>query len=187
MRHLWAKLGRQNCSRYGGLAAIVWRTAEAVREAKARFVFITGRRETELGRLVKEIGRNVTVLTRRRGSELNLSRSPLCAKQIRRQEGQARHRVRQCGAGRNMRRSERSRGALRAPSIFDPIVKGLLFTCRRRFRAVAGWRFHHLNAPIVASKGLSSEQLYSARMPPCGSFRADLERIEDRGIRVKRK
>ena len=76
----------------GGHSGIGLATAKRF-VSEGAYVFVTGRRDTELAAAVKEIGRDVTGI---RGDVSNLGDLDRLFEQIRRQ-GQARYRFRECG------------------------------------------------------------------------------------------
>ena len=70
-------------------------------------------------------------------------------------------------------------------SIFDINVKGLLFTVQKALPLLPDRASIILNASIVASKGLSSNSVYSATKAAVRSFaRTWTTDLKDRGIRV---
>jgi len=70
-------------------------------------------------------------------------------------------------------------------SIFDINVKGLLFTVQKALPLLRDGAAIVLNASIVASKGFSSNSVYSATKAAVRSFaRAWTTDLKDRGIRV---
>ena len=70
-------------------------------------------------------------------------------------------------------------------SIFDINVKGLLFTVQKALPLLPDRASIILNASVVASKGLSSNSVYSATKAAVRSFaRTWTTDLKDRGIRV---
>jgi NAD(P)-dependent dehydrogenase (short-subunit alcohol dehydrogenase family) len=143
------------------------------------YVFITGRREPELAAAVKEIGRNVTSV---QGDVSNLGdRSSLRADQA--GEGQTWYRVRQCWY-----REVCPFGTITEEfydSIFNVNVKGLLFTVQKALPLLPEGASIILNASIVATKGLSSNSIYSATKAAVRSFaRTWTTDLKERRIRV---
>src|SRR3989442_4514295 len=144
------------------------------------YVFITGRREPELARAVKEIGINVTGVQGDVSSLVDLDR--LFA-QIKREKGKLD--IVFANAG----------GAKVAPlgkiteehydSIFNGNVKGLLFTVQKALPLMPDGASIILNASIVASKGLPDWSVYSATKAAVRSFaRTWTTDLKDRRIRV---
>ena len=144
------------------------------------YVFITGRREPELARAVKEIEKNVTGV---QGDVSNLVDLDRLFAQIKREKGKLD--IVFANAG----------GAKLAPlgtiteehydSIFDINVKGLLFTVQKALPLLPEGASIILNASIVASKGLSMNSVYSATKAAVRSFaRTWTTDLKDRHIRV---
>src|SRR5438128_11841003 len=144
------------------------------------YVFITGRREPELARAVKEIGINVTGVQGDVSSLVDLDR--LFA-QIKREKGKLD--IVFANAG----------GAKVAPlgkiteehydSIFNGNVKGLLFTVQKALPLMPDGATIILNASIVASKGLPDWSVYSATKAAVRSFaRTWTTDLKARRIRV---
>ncbi len=144
------------------------------------YVFITGRREPELARAVKEIGKNVTGVPGDVSSLVDLDR--LFA-QIKRERGKLD--IVFANAG----------GAKYAPlgkiteehydSIFNINVKGLLFTVQKALLLMPDGASIILNASIVASKGFPDWSVYSATKAAVRSFaRTWTTDLKDRRIRV---
>src|SRR2546427_45322 len=144
------------------------------------YVFITGRREPELARAVKEIGINVTGVQGDVSSLVDLDR--LFA-QIKREKGKLD--IVFANAG----------GAKFAPlgkiteehydAIFNINVKGLLFTVQKALPLMPDGATIILNASIVASKGLPDWSVYSATKAAGRSFaRTWTTDLKARRIRV---
>src|SRR5713101_4155490 len=140
----------------GGNSGIGFATAQQFVNEGA-YVFITGRRDQELARAVKEIGRNVTGV---QGDVANLGDLDRLFAKIKREKG--RLDVVFANAG----------GAKLAPldkiteeqydSIFNINVKGLLFTVQKALPLMPDGASIILNASIVASKGFPGWSVYSA-------------------------
>src|SRR5258707_7282270 len=144
------------------------------------YVFITGRRDQELARAVKEIGRNVTGV---QGDVANLGDFDRLFAQIKREKG--RLDVVFANAG----------GAKLAPldkiteeqydSIFNINVKGLLFMVQKALPLMPDGASIILNASIVASKGFPGWSVYSATKAAVRSFaRTWCVDLKERKIRV---
>jgi NAD(P)-dependent dehydrogenase (short-subunit alcohol dehydrogenase family) len=144
------------------------------------YVFITGRREQELAAAVKEIGKNVRAI---QGDVSNLSDLDRLFAQIKREKGNLDIVFANAGV------------ATYAPfgqiteehydSIFSINVKGLLFTVQKALPLLPDGASIILNASIVASKGLSSNSVYSATKAAVRSFaRTWTTDLKDRCIRV---
>src|SRR6266446_614451 len=129
------------------------------------YVFITGRREPELARAVKEIEKNVTGV---QGDVSNLVDLDRLFAQIKREKGKLD--IVFANAG----------GAKLAPlgtiteehydSLFNSNVKGLLFTVQKALPLMPDGASIILNASIVASKGLPDWSVYSATKAAVRSF-----------------
>jgi NAD(P)-dependent dehydrogenase (short-subunit alcohol dehydrogenase family) len=163
----------------GGNSGIGLATAkEFVNEGA--YVFITGRRDAELGAAVKEIGRNVTGV---QGDVSNLGDVDRLFARIKREKGKLD--IVFANAG----------GAQYAPlgkiteehydSIFNSNVKGVLFTVQKALPLLPDGASIILNASIVASKGAPAWSVYSASKAAVRSFaRTWTTDLKDRRIRV---
>jgi NAD(P)-dependent dehydrogenase (short-subunit alcohol dehydrogenase family) len=144
------------------------------------FVFITGRREAELTEAVKEIGRNVTGV---QGDVSNLTDLDRLFAQIQREKGKLDIVFANAGAAKYAPLGKITEELF--DSIFDTNVKGLLFTVQKALPLLPDGASIILNASIVASKGLSSNSVYSATKAAVRSFaRTWTTDLKDRGIRV---
>jgi len=129
------------------------------------YVFITGRREPELAVALKEIGRNVTGIP---GDVSNLSDLDRLFAQIKREKGRLDIVFANAGVAKYA-----PFGTITEEfydSIFDINVKGLLFTVQKALQLLPDGASIILNASIVASKGLSSNSVYSATKAAVRSF-----------------
>jgi NAD(P)-dependent dehydrogenase (short-subunit alcohol dehydrogenase family) len=144
------------------------------------YVFITGRREPELARSVKEIGKNVTGV---QGDVSSLGDLDRLFAQIKRDKGKLDTVFANAAV------------ATYAPfgkiteehydSIFNINVKGLLFTVQKALPLLPDGASIILNASIVASKGLAANSVYSATKAAVRSFaRTWTTDLKDRRIRV---
>jgi len=145
------------------------------------YVFITGRRESELAVAVKEIGRNVTGV---QGDVSNLSDLDRLFSQIKREKGKLD--IVFANAG----------GAQFAPlgkiteehydSIFDGNVKGVLFTVQKALPLLPDGASIILNASIAGSTAFAPEwSVYNATKAAVRSFaRTWTMDLKDRRIRV---
>src|SRR5207245_5842522 len=148
----------------GGTSGIGLATAKAFVNEGA-YTFITGRREAELAAAVKVIGRNVTGI---QGAVSNLGDLDRLFTQIKREKGKLDIVFANAGT------------ATYAPigkiteehydSIFNINVKGLLFTVQKALPLMPDGASIILNASIVASKGFSSNSVYSATKAAVRSF-----------------
>jgi NAD(P)-dependent dehydrogenase (short-subunit alcohol dehydrogenase family) len=144
------------------------------------YVFITGRRQSELDVAVKQIGKSVTAV---QGDVSNLGDLDRLFAQIKREKGRLDIVFANAGV------------ATYAPfgtiteehydSIFNINVKGLLFTVQKALPLLPDGASIILNASIVASKGFSSNSVYSATKAAVRSFaRTWTTDLKDRRIRV---
>ena len=144
------------------------------------YVYISGRRDTELAAAVMEIGKNVTGI---QGDVSKLGDLDRLFAQVKREKGKLDIVFANAGV------------ATYAPfgkiteehfdSIFDINVKGLLFTVQKALPLLPDGASVILNASVVASKGLSSNSVYSATKAAIRSFaRTWTTDLKDRHIRV---
>src|SRR5712691_9192372 len=129
------------------------------------YVFITGRRDPELAAAVKEIGRNATGV---QGDVSNLGDLDRLFAQIKREKGRLDIVFANAGVAKFARFGEITEDHY--DSIFNINVKGLLFTVQKALPLVPDGASIILNASIVASKGLSSNSVYSATKAAVRSF-----------------
>jgi NAD(P)-dependent dehydrogenase (short-subunit alcohol dehydrogenase family) len=144
------------------------------------YVFITGRREQELAAAVKEIGRNVTGV---QGDVSNLNDLDRLFTQIKREKGKLEIVFANAGVAKFAPLGEITEELY--DSIFDINVKGLIFTVQKALPLLPDGASIILNASIVASKGLSSNSVYSATKAAVRSFaRTWTTDLRERRIRV---
>jgi NAD(P)-dependent dehydrogenase (short-subunit alcohol dehydrogenase family) len=163
----------------GGNSGIGLATAKQFVNEDA-YVFITGRRQSELDAAVKQIGKSVTAV---QGDVSKLGDLDRLFAQIKREKGRLDIVFANAGV------------ATYAPfgtiteehydSIFNINVKGLLFTVQKALPLLPDGASVILNASIVASKGFSSNSVYSATKAAVRSFaRTWTTDLKDRRIRV---
>ena len=144
------------------------------------FVFITGRRDTELAAAVREIGSNVTGI---QGDVSNLGDLDRLFAQIQREKGRLDIVFANAGAAKYAPLGTITEELY--DSIFDTNVKGLVFTVQKALPLLPDGASIILNASVVASKGLSSNSVYSATKAAVRSFaRTWTTDLKDRRIRV---
>jgi NAD(P)-dependent dehydrogenase (short-subunit alcohol dehydrogenase family) len=144
------------------------------------YVFITGRRETELAAAVEKIGRNVTKI---QGDVSNLADLDRLFAQIKGEKGKLDIVFANAGVARYSPLGKITEEFY--DSIFDINVKGLLFTVQKALPLLTDGASIILNASIVASKGFSSNSVYSATKAAVRSFaRTWTTDLRDRRIRV---
>jgi NAD(P)-dependent dehydrogenase (short-subunit alcohol dehydrogenase family) len=174
-----AKLERKIALITGGNSGIGLATAKQFVNEGA-YVFITGRREPELARAVKEIGRNVTGV---QGDVANLGDLDRLFAQIKREKGRLDVVFANAGFARYAALGSISEELY--ASTFDINVKGVLFTVQKALPLMPDGASIILNASIVASKGFASNSVYSATKAAVRSFaRTWTMDLKDRRIRV---
>ena len=163
----------------GGNSGIGLATAKQF-VSEGAYVFITGRRDPELAAAVKEIGRNVTGV---QGDVSNLADLDRLFAQIKREKGRLDIVFANAGVAKYA-----PFGTITEEhydSIFGINVKGLLFTAQKALPLLPDGASIILNASIVASKGFSSNSVYSATKAAVRSFaRTWTTDLKDRRIRV---
>jgi NAD(P)-dependent dehydrogenase (short-subunit alcohol dehydrogenase family) len=144
------------------------------------YVFITGRRDPELAAAVKGIGKNVTAI---QGDVSNLGDLDRLFEQIKREKGKLNIVFANAGVAKYA-----PFGTITEEfydSIFNINVKGLLFTVQKALPLLSDGASVILNASIVASKGFSSNSVYSATKAAVRSFaRTWTTDLKNRRIRV---
>src|SRR5438093_50461 len=144
------------------------------------YVFITGRREQELARAVKEIGKNATGV---QGDVSNLNDLDRLFAQIKREKGKLDIVFANAGVAKYAPLGSITEELYE--SIFDVNIKGLLFTVQKALPLLPDGASIILNASIVASKGFSANSVYSATKAAVRSFaRTWSTDLKDRRIRV---
>ena len=163
----------------GGNSGIGLATAKQfVREGA--YVFITGRRQAELDAATKEIGRNVTGV---QGDVSNVADLDRLFDQIKREKGKLDIVFANAGIAKYAPLGKITEELY--DTIFNINVKGVLFTVQKALPLLPDGASIILNASIVASKGLSSNSVYSATKAAIRSFaRTWTTDLKDRRIRV---
>src|SRR5258707_640670 len=163
----------------GGSSGIGLATAKEF-VSEGAYVFMTGRRESELAAAVKEIGSNVTAV---QGDVSDLSDLDRLFAQIKREKGKLDIVFANAGIAKYANFGQVTEELY--DSIFNTNVKGLLFTVQKALPLLPDGASIILNASIVASKGLSSNSVYSATKAAVRSFaRTWTTDLKDRRIRV---
>ena len=148
----------------GGTSGIGLATAKHFVNEGA-YVFITGRREAELYAAAKEMGKNVTAVP---GDVSNLDDLDRLFVQIKKEKGKLDILFANAGVARYAQLGTITEEFY--DSIFNINVKGLLFTVQKALPLLPDGASIILNASIVASKGLSSNSVYSATKAAVRSF-----------------
>jgi NAD(P)-dependent dehydrogenase (short-subunit alcohol dehydrogenase family) len=144
------------------------------------YVFITGRRQPELTAAVKNIGKNVTAV---QGDVANPDDLDRLFAQIKKEKGKLDIVFANAGVARYAPLGTITEAFY--DSIFNTNVKGMLFTVQKALPLLPDGASIILNASIVASKGLSSNSVYSATKAAVRSFaRTWTTDLKDRRIRV---
>ena len=148
--------------------------------AEGAYVFITGRRQAELDRAVKEIGRNVTGV---QGDASKLADLDRLYATVKKEKGRIDILFANAGVGELGPLGEITEQHF--DKIFDINVKGLLFTVQKALPLFADGGSIILNASIAASSGVAGFSVYSASKAAVRSFaRCWTSDLKSRKIRV---
>jgi NAD(P)-dependent dehydrogenase (short-subunit alcohol dehydrogenase family) len=163
----------------GGNSGIGFATAQQFVEEGA-YVFITGRRQNELDKVVKQIGRNVTDV---QGDISNLADLDRLYDKVKQQKGRIDVLFANAGIGEFA-----PLGSI-TESLFDKTfsinVKGLLFTVQKALPLFQVGGSIILNSSIGGSKGVEGMSVYAATKAAIRSFgRSWTVELKDRKIRV---
>src|SRR6266550_1414809 len=163
----------------GGNSGIGLATAKQF-VSEGAYVFITGRRESELAAAVKEIGKNVTAI---QGDVSSLDDLDRLFAQIKREKGKLDIVFANAGFAKFA-----SLGKITEEhydSLFNANVKGLLFTVQKALPLMSDGASIILNASIVSKKGTPEWSVYSATKAAVRSFaRTWTSDLKSRRIRV---
>src|SRR5260370_12031594 len=163
----------------GGTSGIGLAAATALAKEGA-YVYITGRRERELATAVQEIGRNATGV---QGDVSNAGDLDRLFAQIREEKGRLDILFANADIAKYAALGDITEELY--DSIFNVNVKGVLFTVQKALPLMPEGASIILNAPVVGSKGLSSNSVYSATKAAIRSFaRTWTTDLKDRRIRV---
>jgi NAD(P)-dependent dehydrogenase (short-subunit alcohol dehydrogenase family) len=163
----------------GGNSGIGLSTAKRFVDEGA-YVFITGRRHSELTSAVRDIGKNVTGV---QGDVSNLDDLDRLFAQIKREKGRLDVVFANAGVAKYAPLGEITEDDY--DSIFGINVRGLLFTVQKALPLMPDGASIILNASIVASKGLPANSVYSATKAAVRSFaRTWTTDLKNRRIRV---
>ncbi len=163
----------------GGSSGIGLATAEHF-VAEGAYVFITGRRPSELQAAVKQIGKCVAGV---QGDVSNLADIDRLYETVKRERG--RIDVLFANAGVSGRAPLGTVTEEEFDRLFNTNVKGLLFSVQKALPLFADAGSIVLNASVVASKGYPGTSVYSATKAAVRSFaRTWTADLKDRKIRV---
>jgi NAD(P)-dependent dehydrogenase (short-subunit alcohol dehydrogenase family) len=163
----------------GGNSGIGLATAERFVKEGA-YVFITGRRQSEVDKAIKEIGRNITGV---QGNVSNLEDLDRLYDTVKQQKGQIN--VLFANAGIIELASLGSITESHFAKIFSINVKGLLFTVQKALPLFRDGGSIILTASIAGSKGYEGSTVYSATKAAIRSFaRSWTVDLKHRKIRV---
>jgi len=179
--------GEMNNGKLNGKVALVTGANSGIGLATAKrfvsegaYVFITGRRQKELDAAVREIGKNVTAV---QGDVSNLADLDRLFAQIKKEKGKIDIVFANAGVAKYAPLGKMTEEFY--DSIFNINVKGVLFTVQKALPLLRDGSSVVLNASIVASKGFSSNSVYSATKAAVRSFaRTWTTDLKNRGIRV---
>ena len=163
----------------GGNSGIGLATAKQF-TVEGAYVFISGRRESNLARAVQEIGENVTSIQGDVSEPADLDR---LFSQIKKEKGHLDIVFANAGVARYGQLGEITEELY--DSIFEINVKGVLFTVQKALPLLTDGASIILNASIVASKGLPANAIYSASKAAVRSFARTMSTdLKARQIRV---
>jgi NAD(P)-dependent dehydrogenase (short-subunit alcohol dehydrogenase family) len=163
----------------GGSSGIGLATAQDFVNEGA-YVYIAGRRQSELDKAVKKIGSNITAV---RADASNLADLDRLFAQIKKEKGRLDVVFANAGGGELA-----PLGAITEEhydKTFNLNVKGLLFTVQKALPLIPDGGSIILNASIVSIKGMAAFSVYSATKAAVRSFaRSWTTDLKDRKIRV---
>jgi NAD(P)-dependent dehydrogenase (short-subunit alcohol dehydrogenase family) len=166
----------------GGNSGIGLATAQRFVEEGA-YVFISGRRQSELDVAVKQIGKNNNNVTGVQGDVSNLADLDRLYATVKEQKGRIDILFANAGIGEFAPLGEISEAHF--DKTFGINVKGLLFTVQKALPLFQDGGSIILNASIAASKGVEASSIYSATKAAVRSFaRTWTVELKQRKIRV---
>jgi NAD(P)-dependent dehydrogenase (short-subunit alcohol dehydrogenase family) len=166
----------------GGNSGIGLATAQRFVAEEGAYVFITGRRQSELDAAVKQIGKNITGV---QGDVSNLADLDRLYAKVKEQRGRIDILFANAGVAEFARLGEISEAHF--DKTFGINVKGLLFSVQKALPLFqdGGGGSIILNASIAASKGFETSTVYSATKAAIRSFaRTWTDELKHRKIRV---
>jgi NAD(P)-dependent dehydrogenase (short-subunit alcohol dehydrogenase family) len=163
----------------GGNSGIGLATAQRF-VAEGAYVFITGRRQSELDAAVKQIGKNVTGV---QGDVSNLADLDRLYATVKRQKGHIDILFANAGGGEFAPLGQITEAHF--DKTFSVNVKGLVFTVQKALSLMPDGGSIILNASIASLKGMPAFSVYSATKAAVRSFaRSWTVDLKDRKIRV---
>jgi NAD(P)-dependent dehydrogenase (short-subunit alcohol dehydrogenase family) len=163
----------------GGNSGIGLATAQRL-VAEGAYVFITGRRQSELDAAVKLIGKNVTAV---QGDVSNLADLDRLYATVKQQKGRIDILFANAGLGEFAPLGSITEAHY--DKTFGVNVKGVLFTVQKALPLLVDGASVILNASIVSMKGIPAFSVYSATKAALRSFaRTWTVDLKDRKIRV---
>lgn len=163
----------------GGSSGIGLATAQQFVKEGA-YVYITGRRQSELDKAVKAVGSNVKAVRADASSLTDLDR--LFA-QIKQEKGRLDIVFANAGQAKFVPLNDVTEELYY--QIFDTNVKGVFFTVQKALPLIPEGGSIILNASVVSQKGIAAASVYSATKAAVRSFaRTWTTDLKDRGIRV---
>ena len=163
----------------GGSTGIGLATAKEF-VGEGAYVFMTGRRESELNAAVKEIGSNVTAV---QGDVSKLDDLDRLLAQIKQEKGKLDIVFANAGIAKYAPLGQTSEELF--DSIFNINVKGTFFTVQKALPLLSDGAAIIVTSSVVGSKGLSSNSVYSATKAALRSFaRTWTTDLKARRIRV---
>jgi NAD(P)-dependent dehydrogenase (short-subunit alcohol dehydrogenase family) len=163
----------------GGNSGIGLATAQRL-VSEGAYVFITGRRQSELDAAVKLIGKNVTAV---QGDVSNLADLDRLYATVKQQKGRVDILFANAGGGEFAPLGSITEAHY--DKTFNINVKGVLFTVQKALPLFTDGGAIILNASIVSSKGMPAFSVYSATKAALRSFaRTWTVDLKDRKIRV---
>jgi len=163
----------------GGNSGIGLATAQRF-VAEGAYVFITGRRQSELDAAVKQIGENVTAV---QGDVSNLADLDRLYATVKQQKGRIDILFANAGGGEFAPLGQITEAHF--DKTFNINVKGLVFTVQKALPLMPDGGSIILNASIASLKGMPAFSVYSATKAAVRSFaRSWTVDLKDRRIRV---
>jgi NAD(P)-dependent dehydrogenase (short-subunit alcohol dehydrogenase family) len=166
----------------GGTSGIGLATAQRF-VSEGAYVFITGRRQTELDAAVKQIGKNNNNVTGVQGDVSNLADLDRLYATVKEQKGRIDILFANAGVGELVPLGEITEAHF--DKTFGINVKGLLFSVQKALPLFQDGGSIILNASIAASKGVEASSVYNATKAAIRSFaRTWTVELKHRKIRV---